>query len=185
MYLCNDKWEIEIYEINYNPESADNSVHPDMYVVICDDYSKMLCVSASNVSHTLEKKIVLKVSFFTPHDEYAFIEDNSLFLFLNDTVCEYDIQTEEMINKKSMDLTGTLFSVYRYKQDFIMYCEMDIIRMTRDLDVVWDFGARDIFVRYQGEEPAFEMMQDRIRLYDFSDNYYEIDYDGKVIKRLS
>ena len=40
MYLCNDKWEIEIDEINYNPESADNSVHPDMYVVICDDYSK-------------------------------------------------------------------------------------------------------------------------------------------------
>ena len=42
---------------------------------LCDDYSKMLCVSASYVSHTLEKKIVLKVSFFTPHDEYAFIED--------------------------------------------------------------------------------------------------------------
>ena len=87
-----------------------------------------------------------------------------------------------MLNKKNMDLTGTLFSVYRYQQDFIMYCEMDIIRMTRNLDVVWDFGARDIFVRYQGEEPAFEMMPDRIRLYDFSDNYYEIDYDGKVIK---
>ena len=182
MYLCNDKWEIEIDEINYNPESADNSVHPDMYVVICDDYSKTLCVSVSNVSHTLEKKIVLEVSFFTPHDEYAFIEDNSLFLFLNDTVCEYDIQNGEMINKKSMDLAGTLFSVYRYQQDFIMYCEMDIIRMTRNLDVVWVFGARDIFVRYQGEEPAFEMMPDRIRLYDFSDNYYEIDYDGKVIK---
>ena len=101
---------------------------------------------------------------------------------MDDTVCEFDIQTGKVVKQKLLDLDGTLFSVHRYQQDFIMYCEMDIIRMTRNLDVVWDFGARDIFVRYQGEEPAFEMMQDRIRLYDFSDNYYEIDYDGKVIK---
>ena len=116
------------------------------------------------------------------HDDYAFIEDNGLFLFLNDTVCEFDAQTGEVKNKKSINMMGTLFSVYRYQQDFILYCEMYIIRMTQDLEVVWDFGARDIFVRYHGEEPAFEMMSDRIRLYDFSDNYYEIDYDGNVIR---
>lgn len=182
MYLFNDKWEVDISEVNYNPDSADNTVRPDVYVEICDDYSKTLLLNIKDITHTIEKRIILEVSFYTPSDEFAFIEDNSLFLFLNDIVCEYDIQTGEMINKKSMDFTGTLFSVYRYQQDFIMYCEMDIIRMTRNLDVVWDFGARDIFVRYQGEEPAFEMMPDRIRLYDFSDNYYEIDYDGKVIK---
>ena len=182
MYLCNDKWEIEIDEINYNPESADNSVRPDAYIELCDDYSKSLCLGIADVARTVEKKIVMVVSFFTPHEDYAFIEDSSLFLFLNDTVCEFDLQTVEVKNKKIIDLTGTLFSVHRYQQDFIMYCEMDIIRMTKNLDVVWDFGARDIFVRYQGEEPAFEMMPDRIQLYDFSDNYYEIDYDGKAIK---
>ena len=37
-------------------------------------------------------------------------------------------------------------------------------------------------MRYMGEEPAFEMKSDRICLYDFEDNYYEIDYDGNVIK---
>lgn len=182
MYLCNDKWEIEIDEINYDPESADNFVRPNAYVVICDDYSKTICVSIADATHTTEKKIILKVSYFTPRDDYAFIEENSLFLFLNDTVCEFDAQTGEMKNKKSVNMMGTLFSVYRYQQDFVLYCEMDIIRMTQDLDVVWDFGARDIFVRYHGEEPAFEMMPDRIRLYDFSDNYYEIDYDGNVIR---
>ncbi|MDE7205768.1 MAG: hypothetical protein K2N90_01155 [Lachnospiraceae bacterium] len=37
-------------------------------------------------------------------------------------------------------------------------------------------------MRYMGEEPAFEMKRDRICLYDFEDNDYEIDYDGNVIK---
>ena len=120
MYLYNDKWEIEIFETNYNADSTDNSVRPDEYIVICDDYSKTICVSIADVTHTMEKKLILKVSFFTPKDEFAFIEDASLFLFLNDTICEFDIQTGKMKNKKILDLNGTLFSVYRYQRDFIM-----------------------------------------------------------------
>ena len=182
MYLFNDKWEVYISGVNYNPDSVDNTVRADTYVGICDDYSKAILLKISDISHAIEKNIVLKVSFFTPQTDFAFMEGDSLFLFLNDTVCELDIPTGKVINEKRLNLMGTLFSVYRYHQDFIMYCEMDIIRITRSLEVVWDFSARDIFVRYHGEEPAFEMLPDRIRLYDFSDNYYEIDYDGKVIR---
>lgn len=64
-YLIDDKEIFQlidtnvINEINYNPELSDNSVHPDIYVVICDDYSKMLCVSASDVSHTLDENGIL------------------------------------------------------------------------------------------------------------------------------
>lgn len=42
MYLFNDKWEVDISEVNYNPDSVDNTVQPDIYVRICDDYSKTL-----------------------------------------------------------------------------------------------------------------------------------------------
>ena len=66
MYLCNDKWEIEIDEINYDPKSTDNIVRPDAYIVICDDYSKSICVSIADAAHTTEKKIILKVSYYTP-----------------------------------------------------------------------------------------------------------------------
>ena len=29
--------------------------------------------------------------------------------------------------------------------------------------------------------PAFEMTENSIKLYDFQDNYYEIDYNGKEV----
>lgn len=58
---------------------------------------------------------------------------------------------------------------------------MEIYRIDSNLNVVWQFSARDIFVRYQVEEPAFIMKKDRICLFDFLDNYYEIDYDGKLL----
>ena len=182
MYLFNDKWEVDISGVDYDPDSADNAVRPDEFIKVSDDHSKTLLLNICDNGHTVEKHIALEVSFYTPSDEFAFIEGDSLFLFLNDIICELDLQTGKVINEKELNLTGTLFSVHRYHQDYIMYCETDIIRITRSLEVVWDFGARDIFVRYHGDEPAFEMMPDRIRLYDFSDNYYEIDYDGKVIR---
>lgn len=36
-------------------------------------------------------------------------------------------------------------------------------------------------MRYLGKEPAFEMKCDRICLYDFEVNYYEIDYNRLLI----
>ncbi|MDE5737188.1 MAG: hypothetical protein K2H93_02355, partial [Oscillospiraceae bacterium] len=63
----------------------------------------------------------------------------------------------------------------------ILYGEYIIYRIAKDLSIKWEFSGRDIFVRYEGNAPAFIMKKDRICLYDFEDNYYEIDYNGKLI----
>ena len=180
--LYNDRWKLEISETQYDPESTDNIVNPDAHIVICDDYTKSLLLSVASVDHSIEKSIVFTVSYMTPRDDIAFLEGDFLFLFLNDVVIRFNLLTAEIDKKVKLNIMGTLFSTHRYQDDFILYCEMDIIRLTRELEVIWDFSARDIFVRYHGEEPAFEMHPETIRLYDFSDNYYEIDYDGHVIK---
>ena len=181
VYLNNDNWEVEISEIDYNPDSADNIIQPDDYIVLNEEYPKTILINVSDANHSAERNIVLSVSFFTPHDQFAFIVYDDLYMFLNDTVCILNLQTGRIVKRKELALSGTLFSVHPYRDDFILYCEMNIIRMNQNLDVIWDYMARDIFVRYKGEEPAFEMRKDRIRLYDFSDSFYEIDYNGKVI----
>jgi len=183
MKLYNDNWKVEIKEIpNYNPDSLNNIKEPDAHFVFCNDSSKTLLLKISDIVGTNEKKIVLTVSLYTPQNDFAFLEDSELYLFLNDTVCVYNLQSGDITKQKKIDISGSLFSVYKYQKDFILYCEVDIIRMNRNLDVIWDFMARDIFVRQQGTEPAFVMKVDRIQLYDFLNNYYEIDYDGRIIK---
>lgn len=62
---------------------------------------------------------------------------------------------------------------------------MEIYRITKELSVQWQLCGKDIFETYAGGEPAFEMKSDRICLYDFEDNYYEISYDGEVIHKTS
>ena len=56
MRLYSDKWEIEITEISYNLNSADNIIDSDDYIVICDDYTKMLLLSVCDIDHSIEKK---------------------------------------------------------------------------------------------------------------------------------
>lgn len=44
----------------------------------------------------------------------------------------------------------------------------------------WSFSGKDIFVSLSNKKPV-ELRDNSICLYDFEDNYYEIDYDGNVI----
>ena len=59
---------------------------------------------------------------------------------------------------------------------------MDIFRVTRELSTQWQFSGRDIFVSCRDAAPAFEMKSDRICLRDFEGDYYEIGYDGILIR---
>ncbi len=80
-------------------------------------------------------------------------------------------------------LKEPLFAAYPYEDDLILYGELHIFRVTRNLDIVWSYFGADIFVLCNSNEPAFEMKEDRICMYDFLGNYYEIDYDGNELMK--
>lgn len=106
---------------------------------------------------------------------------DELFMILSNILCIFDPEKAEVEKQKNLGIMGMVFEAYPYEDDFILYGEMEIYRVDKELDVKWTFLARDIFVRLEGSEPAFQMKADRICLYDFCDNYYEIDYEGRLL----
>ena len=62
----------------------------------------------------------------------------------------------------------------------IIHGEMEITMLDNEFNKMWSFMGKDIFASVSGKEP-FEICKDRIKLYDFEDNYYEIDFCGKCI----
>ena len=129
------------------------------------------------------KYVLLIVSAHTLIDSHSCIalHDNGLFMMLNSVLCVFNPETLDIDQQTKIDPWGTMFDVYPYKNDYILYGETDFYRVSSCLDIMWRFSARDIFVRYRGDEPAFEMKEDRICIYDFLDDYFEIDYDGKIV----
>ena len=168
-------------EPRYTPGSADNLPY-DKVIVLEKDIEAAKCLSLQ-----IEKDgEVTSVIFIAPYcaSVYDIIipREDGLILTLGSEICLFDIEKLEVIKSVDLHKSGWVGECVPYQDDFIVHGELYIFRISKDLEIVWEFGARDIWVRYQGEEPAFEIKEDRICLYDFMDNYYELDFDGKLIK---
>ena len=173
------KYSIIFYEVpDYNENSTDNLPYDDV-IDFDDGFNKTIAAEISDGIDT--RKIALIVPYYTPHEGFALPMGDKVFLMLNDILCVFDPETGKAEKETHIDPMGTMFGAYAYGDDFILYGEIEIYRIDRDFKIKWRFFARDIFVRCDGGDPAFQMKADRICLYDFLDNYYEIDYDGKII----
>ncbi len=128
------------------------------------------------------KNVLIMSSYHTIVDKCAVPAGKCLFMLLNDIMVLFNPADLKIVDHKKLEhVMGTMIAVYSYKDDFIIHYEMDIMRVDRELNVKWNFGGSDIFCRWQSNDPAFVMKEDRICLYDFNEHYYEIDYDGNKI----
>ena len=51
------------------------------------------------------------------------------------------------------------------------------------LNQIWRFSGKDIFATVS-DKTAFTIENDSIKLYDFEDNFYELDFNGKLITEI-
>lgn len=125
--------------------------------------------------------VLMVVPYYTPLTSFLAPHKCGLFMMLNDILCVFAPEDLSIIKQAQIDSIGTMFEVHPLGDDYILYGEVVIYRIDPDLNVKWEFSGRDIFVKTQGNDPAFILKDDRICLYDFEDNYYEIDLEGRPI----
>ena len=179
-YYNYEDYDICICEApTYSLNSADNKYYDKVISIETTDFNKCIEIEINKAESA--KTILLVVPYYTPIDSCVVVSTNGLFLMLDSVICILNLETLEISKQEELNTMGTMFEAHSYEADYILYGEMEIYRISSDLKVVWQLSARENFVIYQGEEPAFEMKQDRICLIDFLDNYYEIDYDGNVL----
>lgn len=108
------------------------------------------------------------------------LKQDSFLLVLDDVWAEFDCQTLNIIHFKKVDIFGTIFAIYPYHDDYIMYGELSILRVNPYLDVVWEVGGRDIFVR-KDNGVSFRFTQTKICVCDWMNCYYEWDCQGNLL----
>jgi hypothetical protein len=104
---------------------------------------------------------------------------------MDDMLHVFNVNTGHLILQKHYDQLCTYFAIYPFDDAFIIHGECEIVKLNRDYDIEWRFSGCDIFVRQSRADNAFMINGDTIQLYDFYDNYYEIDKNGKLIKDIS
>ena len=141
---------------------------------------KGLFITAISKEHTL--KIALIGDGYTDLKHCAVLKENVLTILQNDLMVQLDVANGSLIRDRDFEWCGCNLELYQLENDYLIYGEEYIVRLDDALKEKWRFSGKDIFVSISGKQP-FELGPDSIRLYDFQDNFYEIDFSGQLIAK--
>nr|WP_294787497.1 hypothetical protein [uncultured Flavobacterium sp.] len=108
------------------------------------------------------------------------IQEDKIWLCACNKIYCLEIPSLELIWQKEFD-QFTNFCLYKLEYNFIIHGELEIFRITKEGEIVWRFGGRDIWVNTNGKM-ELTIENKLIRLFDFESNEYVIDFNGNLIE---
>ena len=161
---------------DYKNKKYDIVLNPQEYTA--KDNIKVLEI---DVNLFKERKKIALISFIgEPTGDIAVLDGSVLTILQDEIFLQIDVIEGKIIRTKPTDMFGSAFSLNKFGDDYIVHGEIEIARYDSDFNKIWSFSGSDIFTSITGKT-AFEMSENSIKLYDFQDNYYEIDYNGKEV----
>ena len=182
MLIENEFYKVKInIDPVYMVDSADNR-HYDIVLnpdnMKQNDFYKVLNIHVEN--RNKEYDIALVGGYFSYDSDCAVLEENRLTVLQDDKLTQINLNDGNIIFCKRFDSFTTNFAIYEAPCGYVVYGEMQITGLDKNFEKLWHFMGKDIFVTCSGKNP-FELCENSIRLYDFEDNFYEINYDGTLL----
>lgn len=182
MVLENEKCCIEInIDETYTVDSTDNRPY-DVVLNPChfrkSDLSKTVSIHVDLFEH--EFYIALIGPFYSYDFDCAVLDDEILTVLQDNTITQIRITDGALNRHIKFDCLGCNFAIYKIENGYIVYGEIEITMLDFDFIKKWSFCGKDIFVSATRKK-SFEIRNHIICLYDFSDNYYEIDLNGNLL----
>lgn len=180
--LINEYCEIMLFnDTTYTIDSADNFQYDEelnLDVYTANDHYSALVIKFD--WYERQKSIVLIGSKWAVYTDFAVLAGDLLTVMQQDVITQFNVRNGSIIRHVKFSCYGSSFGIYRVTGGYIVYGELEIIMLDDHFQRKWDFSGRDIFVTNSSHVP-FELSEKSIKLYDWEDNYYELDYDGKLI----
>ena len=162
-----DSADNKFYNLVINPQSKKRG---DMYKV----FSIYIDLFYKTIS------IALIGDFYSYDIDCSILDGEILTVLQNDDIVQIRVTDGSLVLYKKFECFGCNYGIYKLKQGYIIYGEMEITMLDDAFNKKWQFSGRDIFVSLSEKKP-FELCENSIKLYDFENNFYEIDFDGKLI----
>ncbi|ALB45679.1 hypothetical protein [Clostridium beijerinckii] len=182
MILRSEKFQIEVTEDKtFTIQSTDNKPYDILFNpenLSWRDITKAFRIKIK--SDDRERDIILIGSLYCYDADCAILEANKLIVLMNYAVTIINIEECKILRHKKFSDSGCYFGIYEFRNGYIVYGELEIVKLDKSLNKEWDFMGADIFVT-QDKNVPFQISGDKIKLYDWSGAYYELDMNGKVI----
>ena len=175
-----------IDDVNYTLNSVDNVVSYDVeYFDGMLNSDRVYPTSKHGIrvikdGEELASAIICEIGGTTTiHNNSVIVSNDSILICCSDKVYSLSIPNLELNWKKRFDL-ATCFGIHPFLSDFIIHGELQIIRIDKEGNEKWNFGARDIFVTPDGKE-SIELLTNKIKLRDWEGYEYLLNEDGQEV----
>lgn len=162
-----DALKTEAFSCIINPAGYENDELTKVFSIHIDLYSRDLTIATVG-------------SHLSDVDGCALLEDRFLILMMNEQFFRIDVTNGTVVNYNSIDFFGCNFAIFKIEHGYVVHGEVYILFLNENFEETASFSGHDIFVSISGKEP-FTLTKDRVQLYDFEDNYYEINFEGKLL----
>ena len=174
--LCCNEYKVMIQEDQtFTIDSTDNIAYQyifNPYQYTKNDKIKVFQIDIQNQQKNI--RIALIGSFYSYMQDCAILEEEVLIVLMNHVISKISLHTFQLVQSKLLKQFGTYFSIYKYKNGYVIYGEIDIVGLDTDLNIIWTYSGKDIFVTQSGEE-AFKICGDTIYLIDWNGEKYQIN----------
>ena len=159
-----------LYKDSYQIEIREKEAHPPQVAVYLykteEEIKSIVLTGGGSVSSRWEKSALLD-------------GDRLLITCGNEVYCLL-LPTIKVCWHTQVDM-ATCFEIVPYQDDYITHGEVEISRLNRQGEILWQFSGKDIFVSPTERIPSFTLTSKGIELIDFNYESYLIDYQGKII----
>ena len=179
MILNNEYVKIKIdLDYTYSLNSSDNIIEYDIVhnlleYVDKDNYYKVLSISIDFINNKS-----IKIALIGDRNSYpvdcALLEDNILSVLQNKIITQIDINTGNIVKVIKLDNNWINNAIYKYKDNYIIYGEIEITMLNHNFKELWKFNCDDIIEN-------IEINDEGIKLFCFEGNLYKLDFNGNKI----
>lgn len=143
------------------------------------DSSSIICIATKDLEGNVVTKALLNSDGATiqPYEKSYLIYESDLIICIGSEVCSLDITTLDLNWQTTCD-TACCFTIQEYFGDYLIHGELDITRLSKAGQIVWQFSGKDIFVNLDGEDEFIVTAEGNIIATDFQGNKYYLDPNG-------
>ena len=186
MLIKNDTYEISINaEHTFTLDSVDNKPYDliiNPFNMKRGDYYKALAVTLDD--GVISMRFIIIGEMFGADEDIAILENDDLIILMNTMLIVIDCRTVTVKLHKKISGFWIYFSIYKFDDGYIIYGEIDILKLSSRFEIEWSFSGADIFVSPNGET-AFKIENETIFLSDWNGRKYKLNKFGQEISDIS
>jgi len=169
-----------IKDDSYSRNSTDNKYsYKNVYDDKSDYPSKIGIFLKDDIGEVINSVIIINYGFSSGLPGSWMTVGDILFVLVGNRLYRVKLPELTVLTSSVADYHDT-YAIFKVDNRIVVHGEQEITCFDLDGNKLWSFTGEDIFVSVEGSNPI-EIVDRYIKLVDFNNRKYLVDFDGKLI----